>query len=181
MDENWKVAYLGVGSNLGKSKQLVHHAIERVDRHNACQISKLSSLYRSVPIGDENQPDFVNAVCKLNTLLTPHQLLELVLTIETDLGRVRTGQLNGPRLIDLDLLLYEHETVDSSQLTLPHPRLHERRFVLQPLLEIEPSIIIPNRGRGIELLAACDAQWVVKINSLNNNYEVDHSEGENAL
>lgn len=169
MTANWKYAYVGIGSNLGNSEQQVLNAMQVLNQQDKCRVCDRSSLYSTAPIGFEDQPDFVNAVCKLRTEMSHFELLELLLKIETELGRVRTGQINGPRSIDLDLLLYEGQTCYTEKLELPHPRMHERRFVLEPLLEIDSDIFIPGRGRGVDLLASCAHQQVAKRNKVNEN------------
>ncbi len=169
MTANWKNAYVGIGSNLGNSEQQVLNAIDLLDQHDKCRVCDRSSLYSTAPIGFEDQPNFVNAVCKLRTEMGHFELLELLLKIEAQFGRVRTVQINGPRSIDLDLLLYENQTCYTERLVLPHPRMHERRFVLEPLLEIDSDIFIPGRGRGVDLLTACAHQKVAKLNEVNEN------------
>ncbi len=169
MTANWKYAYVGIGSNLENPEQQVLKAMEVLNQQDKCRVRHRSSLYSTAPIGFEDQPDFVNAVCKLRTEMGHFELLELLLRIETELGRVRTGQINGPRSIDLDLLLYEGQTCHTEKLELPHPRMHERRFVLEPLLEIDSDIFIPGRGRGVDLLASCANQQVAKRNEVNEN------------
>ncbi len=161
--EKSNLAYVGVGSNLDNSIQQVLKAIEIVNQHESCVVKQTSSLYRTDPLGFEEQPEFINAAFNMTTDLDPIELLDILLSCEKDLGRVRTGQVNGPRRIDLDLLLYEQQMIQSATLVVPHPRMHERRFVLQPLLEIDPEIEIPNRGRAIDLLESCKHQQVVKI------------------
>ena len=169
MTANWKNAYVGIGSNLGNSEKQVLNAIDFLNQQNKCRVCDRSSLYSTAPIGFEDQPNFVNAVCKLRTEMGHFELLELLLKIEAQFGRVRTKQINGPRSIDLDLLLYENQTCYTERLVLPHPRMHERRFVLEPLLEIDSDIFIPGRGRGVDLLAACAHQQVAKLNEVNEN------------
>ena len=169
MTANWKYAYVGIGSNLGNSEQQVLNAIDALNQQDKCRVSDCSSLYSTAPIGIEDQPDFVNAVCKLRTEMDHFELLENLLIIERELGRVRTGQINGPRSIDLDLLLFEGQTCNTERLELPHPRMHERRFVLEPLLEIDSDIFIPGRGKGVDLLASCAHQQVAKRNEVNEN------------
>ena len=169
MTASWQFAFVGIGSNLGNSEQQVLNGIDCLNQQDKCRVCSRSSLYSTAPIGFEDQPDFVNAVCKLRTELGHFKLLELLLKIEAQLGRIRTEQINGPRSIDLDLLLYEGQTCHTERLVLPHPRMHERRFVLEPLLEIDSDIFIPGRGRGVDLLAACAHQQVAKLNEVNEN------------
>ena len=109
------------------------------------------------PVGVTDQPEFVNGAVSLETTLSPRELLDALLRVERELGRVRSGERWGPRTIDLDLLLYGEEVVDEPGLTVPHPRLHERRFALEPLVELEPGLEIPRRGKVSELLSEFDA------------------------
>ena len=118
-----------------------------------------SSLYRSAPVGRLDQPDFINAVAQVETALPPHDLLEALLEIEHRHGRMRTYP-NAPRTLDLDMLTYDDLQCDECSLVLPHPRMHLRAFVLQPLLEIAPDCRIPGRGAVAELLAACERQRI---------------------
>jgi 2-amino-4-hydroxy-6-hydroxymethyldihydropteridine diphosphokinase len=115
------------------------------------RVSACSSLYRSLPVGYAAQPDFINAVAELDTELVARSLLERLLSIERTQGRVRTIP-NGPRILDLDLLLFGAERIDEQGLSVPHPRMHERAFVLVPLLEIAPSVSVPGHGSAAALL-----------------------------
>lgn len=121
------------------------------------RLLKRSSFYRTAPVGYMNQPDFINAVVQIETELTPHQLLDALLEIEQTCGRIRTFP-NAPRILDLDILLYETLQSQDAKLILPHPRMHERAFVLQPLLEIAAECVIPGRGSAAQCLAVCAAQ-----------------------
>ncbi len=128
------------------------------------QLQRCSSLYLSAPIGPVSQPDFINAVCRLKTRLPAAALLRSLLAIEAARGRVRAGgPPGGPRVLDLDLLLYGNHVIREPELIVPHPRLHERAFVLQPLAEIEPDLEIPGRGRVAELLARCAGQTITRL------------------
>ncbi len=121
-----------------------------------------SSLYRTAPVGLKHQPDFINAVVELVAVSPAPTLLEALFEIEARFGRQRSIK-NAPRTLDLDLLLYGDELSDDPQLTLPHPRLHERAFVLAPLAEIAPQLVIPGRGPVAELLLRCADQQIEKI------------------
>jgi 2-amino-4-hydroxy-6-hydroxymethyldihydropteridine diphosphokinase len=118
-------------------------------------VIRVSELRETDPVGIVDQPRFLNGAVALETALAPRELLETLLRIERELGRVR-GERWGPRTIDLDLLLYGDEVVDEPGLTVPHPRLHERRFALEPIAELDPTVEVPRRGRVSELLAALD-------------------------
>ena len=121
-------------------------------------------MYRSAPVGHEDQPDFLNCVAKLETTLQPRALLSHLQGIEQDLGRARSFR-NAPRTIDLDLLLYGSETLDTPELVVPHPRMHERAFVLAPLAELDAHAVIPGRASAAELLRDCAGQRVERVES----------------
>ena len=138
-------AYVGLGSNL---QQPLHQLLKAFDALSALprtQMLARSSLYRSAPVGKIDQPDFVNAVAALRTGLAPGELLQAVLQLEAQQGRVRS-QPNAPRTLDLDLLLFDAQIIHQPGLDVPHPRMHERAFVLRPLLDIAPAVRIPGRG-----------------------------------
>ena len=155
-------AYIGLGGNLGNVSENFDSALKQLDAFNQIQVCVVSSRYRSAPVGYADQPDFINAVAKLDTDLSSSELLTVMQEIETALHRVRSDNQFGPRTLDLDLLLFDEEMQDSDFLTLPHPRMHDRRFVLEPLVEIAPQLEIPGRGRAIDLLAAVQDQSVEK-------------------
>ena len=144
------VAYVGVGSNLGDREATIRAAISALPG-----VVAVSQLRETDPVGIIEQPAFLNGAVALETELSPRQLLAALLAIERELGRERRERW-GPRTIDLDLLLYGGETVDEPGLTVPHPRLHERRFALEPLVELDPELLIPGRGRVADLLAELD-------------------------
>ena len=146
--------YVGVGANLGTPRETIAAALALLDQESDVELVAVSTLRETDPVGYEEQPRFLNGVVQLGTELSPQELLARLLRIETRLGRVRgQGPRFGPRTIDLDLLLYGEETVDEPGLTLPHPRLHERRFVLEPLAELDPALEVPGRGPVQALLA----------------------------
>jgi len=144
------VAYVGVGSNLGDREATIRAAISALPG-----VVAVSQLRETDPVGIIEQPAFLNGAVALETELSPRQLLAALLDVERELGRERRERW-GPRTIDLDLLLYGGETVDEPGLTVPHPRLHERRFALEPLVELDPELLIPGRGRVADLLAELD-------------------------
>ena len=144
------LAYVGLGSNLGDREATIRAAIAALPG-----VVAVSELRETDPVGVTEQPAFLNGTVALTTDLSPRELLDTLLAVERDLGRERRERW-GPRTIDLDLLLYGGETVDEPGLTIPHPRLHERRFVLEPLAELDPQLLIPGRGQVDELLAKLD-------------------------
>jgi 2-amino-4-hydroxy-6-hydroxymethyldihydropteridine diphosphokinase len=147
-------AFVGLGSNLGDPEELIRSALELIGAEAGIEVVAVSSLRETDPVGYEDQPRFLNGAAELATELPPQELLERLLAIERRLGRVRGEGLRfGPRTIDLDLLLYGQETVQEPGLTLPHPRLHERRFALEPLAELDPALEVPGRGPVQALLA----------------------------
>jgi 2-amino-4-hydroxy-6-hydroxymethyldihydropteridine diphosphokinase len=133
-------AFVGLGSNLGDREATIRKAASLLGPH------RLSPIVETEPWGYADQPRFLNAVAELETGLTPRELLDRLLEIERELGRVREGPRYGPRTIDLDLLLYGDEVVDEPGLTVPHPRLAERLFVLEPLFALDAGIFVPGRG-----------------------------------
>jgi 2-amino-4-hydroxy-6-hydroxymethyldihydropteridine diphosphokinase len=156
------VAFIGVGSNLDEPIAQVRAALQELDRLPGSRVLKRSSLYRSAPVGYATQPDFVNAVAQLETTLEAQQLLAELQQIEARHGRKRSFA-NAPRTLDLDLLLYGDSIQSSDTLTLPHPRMHERAFVLEPLMEIAEGTRIPGKGPAKDLLRACAGQRVETI------------------
>lgn len=156
-------AYIGLGSNLADPVSQVRAGMAALTQLEQTRVEACSSFYRTAPIGLREQPDFINAVCRVHTGQTPTTLMHNLLEIERVHGRVRHGDKGGPRTLDLDLLLFGNQAIQMTELTVPHPRLHERAFVLYPLYEIEPDLVIPGRGVLRELLAGCAGQPVQKI------------------
>ena len=141
-------AYVGLGSNLGERESMIRLALDDLTRVPATQLVRASSLYDTEPVGDVEQPNFLNAVAQLETELTARQLLWNLLLIERRLGRVRTRRW-GPRTIDLDLLLFGQQVVDEPDLRVPHPELLRRSFVLVPLVELDPLLVHPVTGETL--------------------------------
>lgn len=162
MTPNPTTAYVGVGSNLQDPVWHVEAALAELGRMPRTRLVKRSSLYRSEPIGYAAQPEFVNAVAVLDTALAPHELLSELQGIEARHGRERSFP-NAPRTLDLDLLLHGGRQQADPTLTLPHPRMHERAFVLKPLVELVPDILIPGKGPAAARLDACAGQGLEKI------------------
>jgi 2-amino-4-hydroxy-6-hydroxymethyldihydropteridine diphosphokinase len=155
-------AYVGLGSNIDQPVRQLRAALAAMAASAAIEVIVCSSLYRSAPVGFADQPDFVNAVVRVRTDLGPVALLDALLRQEREQGRQRTIA-NGPRTLDLDLLLFDALRLNDPGLTLPHPRMHERAFVLVPLTEIAPEIEIPGRGRASALLAALGTEGVERM------------------
>jgi len=147
------LVYVGVGANLGAREATIRRAIELLDEVPEIDVRRSSTLRETEPWGLEDQPRFVNGAIELETTLEPRRLLEELLAVERALGRVREGERWGPRPIDLDLLVHGDRRVDEPGLTVPHPRLAERRFALEPLVELSPDLAIPGQGIASELLA----------------------------
>ena len=153
------IAYIALGSNLQDPAAQVEAAFTALDALPDSTLRARSSLYRTTPVGYADQADFINAVAAIETKLAPRALLDALLTLEQARGRARTFQ-NAPRTLDLDVLLYADQIIDQPGLAIPHPRLHERAFVLVPLSEIAPDLVIPGRGRVSALLRTVDARGV---------------------
>jgi 2-amino-4-hydroxy-6-hydroxymethyldihydropteridine diphosphokinase len=145
-------AYLGLGANLGDREATIVRALELLAHEDGVEVVAVSSLRDTDPVGIVDQPRFLNGAAAVETDLSPGELLNRLLAVERELGRTREGPRFGPRTIDLDLLLYGDEEVDERGLTVPHPRLAERRFALEPLAELDPDLVVPGRGRVSDLL-----------------------------
>jgi 2-amino-4-hydroxy-6-hydroxymethyldihydropteridine diphosphokinase len=149
-------AYVGLGANLGDRAGTIRRAVELLGAESGIEVVAVSTLRETDPVGYADQPTFLNGAAALQTELSPRELLERLLAVELALGRVRgEGPRYGPRAIDLDLLLYGNEVVYEPGLTVPHPRLAERRFALEPLHELDPGLSLPD-GRAVQDLL--DAQ-----------------------
>lgn len=155
-------AYIALGANLGDPASTVRAAFAALAELPGSRLVRSSSLYRTAPVGITEQPEFVNAAAELATGLEPEALLDALLAVEQVFGRVR-AERNGPRTLDLDLLLYDDLQLDLPRLTLPHPRLHLRAFVLQPLAEIAPELQLPGRGSVAAWLPAVANQGIVRL------------------
>lgn len=155
-------AFIALGSNLQDPATQISAAFAALDQLPESQVLSRSSLYRTAPVGYDHQPDFINAAVALMTRLEPLALLRALLALETQFGRERPFP-NAPRVLDLDLLLYDDLVMNTPELILPHPRMHERAFVLLPLSEIASELVIPGRGGITGLLDACQDSAPVKI------------------
>ena len=156
------LAYVGMGANLGDPRRTVSEAILELGRLPGSAVTGRSSLYRSTPLGYAAQADFINAVVGLETELEAEPLLDQLQAIVNRHGRERPFS-GAARTLDLDLLLYGNAQLSTPRLTVPHPRMHERAFVLQPLLELDPEISVPTKGLASTLLSACGSQKIERI------------------
>lgn len=150
------LAYVGLGSNLGKREQTIHRALELLQDEGRLEVAAVSALRETDPVGYEQQPRFLNGVAAIRTDLDPRALLRRLQAVELELGRDRSGPRFGPRTIDLDLLLYGDEEIDEPDLVVPHPRLSERKFVLEPLAELDSGLEVPGAGPVQDLLAGLE-------------------------
>lgn len=155
-------AFIALGSNLNNPKQQVILAIADLLQLPHTQVVEHSSLYLTAPVGYDDQPDFINAVVEINTTLSPVNLLDAILAIEEKHGRERSFP-NAPRVLDCDLLWYDDLTIQTPKLTLPHPRMHERGFVMLPMAEIAPDLQLKKIGKISELADKCSDQGVKKL------------------
>lgn len=156
------LAYIGLGSNLNNPKEQIKQALMALDGSEDVSVVGLSSLYQSKPVDDSNQPDYLNAVCKVNTHLTALELLHVCQHIEQSQHRVREKKW-GARTIDLDIIIYGAQVIASKQLVVPHPEMMNRHFVLVPLYEIEPDLDVPVLGPLEELMDKIDTNGLVKL------------------
>jgi 2-amino-4-hydroxy-6-hydroxymethyldihydropteridine diphosphokinase len=157
--------FVALGSNLQDPILQVKNAFFALEKIPKTTLIKASSLYLSEPLGYTNQPDFINAVAELNTQLEPEALLNALHAIENEAGRERTFA-NAPRVLDCDLLLYDNVTMHSAKLTLPHPRMHERAFVLLPLAEIAPNLTLENHGNVVKLALQFKNQGIKRLEKI---------------
>lgn len=155
--------YLGLGSNQSDPISQIKNATDLIEKIETSKIIKKSSLYESLPVGYLDQPNFINQVISLQTSLSPAELFERFQQIEFQLKRVKKI-VNGPRTIDIDILLFNQEIILTKDLTIPHPRMLDRAFVMIPLLEIEPNILVPKISNLKEILGKLDKKTLTKIN-----------------
>jgi 2-amino-4-hydroxy-6-hydroxymethyldihydropteridine diphosphokinase len=156
-------AYIGLGSNLADPSVQVEAGLRALANLPQTRLVARSRLYRSAPWGRADQPEFVNAAAALETDLSPRKLLNELLAIERASGRERDGTRWGPRVLDLDILVYGDRRIAEPGLYVPHPHLHERAFALVPLAEIAPELDVPGRGRIAALLAGVDASTCMRV------------------
>jgi 2-amino-4-hydroxy-6-hydroxymethyldihydropteridine diphosphokinase len=154
-------AFIGIGANLGDARANVLDAVERLRRLPGATLEAVSSLYRTAPI-DSSGDDYINAVARLSTSLPAQQLLEALFGIEQAHGRERP-YFNAPRTLDLDLLLYGDEQIATPTLVVPHPRMHQRAFVLMPLLELAPEVVLPGLGPAGDFASSVADQGIIRL------------------
>jgi 2-amino-4-hydroxy-6-hydroxymethyldihydropteridine diphosphokinase len=148
-----RIGYLGLGSNVGRREDHLRAAVAALREHGV-EVEGMSSLYETEPVGEVlDQPDFLNAVVRIRTAYEPEELLDLCKAIEVERGRMMGGQRHGPRPLDVDLLLLGDVVLATDRLTLPHPQVTSRRFVLEPLLELDPDLRLPDGNRLCDALA----------------------------
>ena len=158
------IAYLGLGSNLANPEQQIHDAIDAFEQLPHVTVLKVSQLYYSRPMGPQDQPDFMNAVISVETELAPIDLLDTLQNIEHEAGRIRKDDRWGPRVLDLDILLYGERIINTERLTVPHYGMKTREFVLIPLAEIAPSLILPD-GSSVQELSKNIPNNQLKVHS----------------
>ncbi len=146
-------AYVGLGANLGDRERTLLAAVAELEAEPEIEVVAVSTLRETEPVGVGEQPRFLNGAVALDTTLSASELLDRLLAVEQRFGRVRVPGEHGPRTLDLDLLLYGDAVIDEPGLTVPHPRLHERRFALEPLAELAPGLVVPGHGTVESLLA----------------------------
>jgi len=156
------VVFLGLGSNLGDPKANLCEAVERLSAHPDVRLQRLASLYLTAPIGYTDQPDFINSAAVIETDLDPVDLQALTKGIENEMGRTRNFRW-GPRVIDIDILLYDEVVVDEPDLKIPHPSIMERAFVMEPLAEVAPDLVLPDGRTPREVLGELGDQGVVRL------------------
>ena len=149
-------AYIGLGSNLSEPSQQLKNAVQAISTMKKCHIKNISSLYFSRPMGPQDQPDYMNAVLSVCTSLTPIELLDALQIIENNTGRLRKGNRWGARILDLDILLFGQEVISNDRLTIPHYGMKSREFVLIPLHEISPDLVLPGGDILKDLIQSLD-------------------------
>lgn len=159
-------AFLGLGSNLGERESHIREALCRLDEHQGIRVERVSSLYETAPVGYTDQPDFLNAVAEVRTELGPRDLLETVLGIEKEMGRTRNLRW-GPRVIDIDLLLFGDSAIDAPDLVIPHPRMADRAFAMAPLAEIAPDLMLPDGRMVVEALEELGDQRIRRLTGVD--------------
>ena len=162
-DDVMSKSYIGLGSNLGQSEDFIISALDYLSRTYAVEIEQCSSLYRSKPLDNKSQPDYINAVAKIVGEFTALELLDILQAVENYFGRTRNGERWASRTLDLDILLFNNVQIDSQRLIVPHAGILQRDFVLYPLMEIAPNLEIPGFGPISQALIACENRGLEKI------------------
>lgn len=162
-DRVWSPAYVGLGSNLVDPIRQVQRALERLADLPDSELVTASPLYRSAPMGPADQPEYINAAAALLTCLEARDLLGALIGIETAMGRVREGERWGPRIIDLDLLVFGRLELDEPGLRVPHPGISSRNFVLYPLRDLAPELWVPGQGRVAALASVCTSDGIERV------------------
>jgi len=163
-----ETAYIGVGSNVGKTLNNCRKAIDLINHLDDCTVAEISQFYRTEPVGATFQDWYVNGVIRIETTLGPHELLRSLLSIESDMGRVRRQKWE-PRIIDLDILLYGNDVIEESDLKVPHPLMHQRRFVLMPMVQLNPGLLHPVQRRSMSELMddlSVEGQAVIPLSDI---------------
>lgn len=158
------IAYIGLGSNIKDPETQITSALAHIHQHPQISIQQCSHLYASAPMGPQDQPDYINAVCKITTGLTPIELLDFLQSIENAHGRERIGEKWGPRTLDLDILLFNNLAMDNARLTLPHYGMAQREFVLVPLFEIVPDLMMQDGKSIASWVADCSLEGLRRLN-----------------
>lgn len=162
------ISYIGIGSNQQDPINQAQQAVEALKKLPKTHLTACSSLYCSAPMGPQDQPDYINAVVEVDTELTAIELLDALQAIEQHQGRVRKANRWGPRTLDLDIILYNDETLQCERLTVPHYGMHEREFVLYPLHEIAPDLTLPNGTHISQLMTLCDKNGLTTISDTDH-------------
>lgn len=157
------ISYIGIGSNQKNPTQQAQQAIEALKQLPSSKLTQCSSLYCSAPMGPQDQPDYVNAVAEIDTQLSAIELLDALQAIELNQGRVRKDNRWGPRTLDLDIILYDNQQIDSERLVIPHYGMQDREFVLYPLQEITSNLTLPNGTHLSQLISLCDKNGLTII------------------
>ena len=157
------LSFIGLGGNLGDVRATFARALAAMDGWTDSSLEAVSRTYRNPPMGSPDQPDYLNAVAALRTTASPLELLDALQRLERDAGRRRDGPRWGARLLDLDLLLYDDLQIDEPRLKLPHPGVHLRAFVIHPLAEIAPHVVVPGRGSAACIAARTDASMLTPL------------------
>jgi 2-amino-4-hydroxy-6-hydroxymethyldihydropteridine diphosphokinase len=160
-----QTVYIGLGSNLADPQQQLHSALHAIAAVRATRVVRHSRFYRTEPWGKSDQPEFINAVAEIETGLSARDLLDALLSIEQRAGRQRDKERWGPRILDIDILLYGQEIIDETSLHVPHPHMHDRAFVIVPLADIAPNLQIPGMGRIGDMLEHVDKSTCIPLES----------------